>query len=273
MLNNGPRALLAGLVLAPFLAAAGIVELARLFAPYGVLGLFAAYVAGTLGASLLFRRVCRAPWPWVAMVVIMPAVGFALLALEMTSAVMMAASAGLLAVLLGGLRDRAPLFLSRRQVIERLRQLAEAHREGDFVDLGCGDGRVVHALARTNPSRRFVGVERSPVLALIAWLRCRNLSNVRISCGDLFKMDLSDVGVAYAFLSPAPMRRLHAKALSELRPHALLVSNSFAAAIPPDWTIDVGAFEQKYLLVWRKQNHPIQTGNNGAAGEAGITCS
>ena len=83
-------------------------------------------------------------------------------------------------------------------------------------------------------------------------------------------MNLSDVGVAYAFLSPAPMRRLYAKVLSELRPDGLFVSNSFPAGIPPDWTIDVGAFEQQNLLVWRKQNHPIQTGNKRAAGDASL---
>ena len=76
-----------------------------------------------------------------------------------------------------------------------------------------------------------------------AWARisCRQLPNIEIRYGDFWSQPLGDYGLVYAFLSPDPMPRLWDKAGIEMKPGALLVSNSFAVpGAAPTKTIDVG---------------------------------
>lgn len=138
------------------------------------------------------------------------------------------------------LTERVPLYLSNRTTWAALAQMLDDFTtpsmrsgRGAFVDLGCGLGGTLGYLARTKPDWDFVGVETAPGPYLIAKLRTARLSNVHIRFQSLWKTDLAAFDVAYAFLSPAPMPRLHAKAAAEMRPGSLLVSNSFWADEQP----------------------------------------
>lgn len=135
---------------------------------------------------------------------------------------------GLLLVFGGGLRSRVPLYNSGLPAWERLLALipeGEAHR---VVDLGAGLGGPLAYLARRRPQARFLGVEASPLVWLCAWLRTLPLRrNCRIRAGSLWKLDLGEFDLVFAFLSPAPMPSLWDKALREMRPGSLLVSHSF----------------------------------------------
>lgn len=131
----------------------------------------------------------------------------------------------LLLVFGGGLLTRVPLYNSNRQtwlVLARL--LPEA--PGTFVDLGAGLGGPLAFLARRRRAWQFRGVEASPLVWLVAWMRTQAVG-CRMRLGSLWSEDLQDVDVAYAFLSPAPMAELWAKVCREMRPGTLLVSHSF----------------------------------------------
>ena len=70
--------------------------------------------------------------------------------------------------------------------------------------------------------------------------------------GSLWSLDLGGFDVVYAFLSPAPMPELWAKAEREMRPGSLLVSHTFG--IPgrePERRIPLPGRKDACLLVWR----------------------
>jgi hypothetical protein len=94
-------------------------------------------------------------------------------------------------------------------------------REGDIVfELGSGDGRFLLACARLDPSIRFVGIERNPLLHLAALLRKRftgRPSNAEFRLGNFFATDLSEADKVYAYLLDPVMFRLQSKFEKEFK--------------------------------------------------------
>jgi len=163
-----------------------------------------------------------------------------------------AALAALLLVYGGGMLTRVPLYNSNRAAWAALLDLLPPG-PARFVDLGAGLGGPLAFLARERPDARFLGVEASPLTWLAAWLRtlpCRG--NCRVRWGSLWREDLGEFDVVYAFLSPAPMPELWAKAVREMKPGSLLVSNTFAVpGQEPLRRIPLSGREDACLLVWK----------------------
>lgn len=148
-------------------------------------------------------------------------------------------------------RSRVPLFLSSREATEVLLALLPK-APCRVIDLGCGDGALLRHLARRRPESRFVGIEHAPLPWLWARIAAASLPNLAIRYGDFWRHSLADYDLVYAFLSPTPMPRLWAKARSELREGARLVSNSFA--VPDcieDQRIELGDQGMTYFYVYR----------------------
>ena len=94
-------------------------------------------------------------------------------------------------------------------------------------------------------------MEASPFTWLVAWLRYLPRANAHIRLGSLWRTDLADFEVVYAFLSPVPMPALWAKARRELKPGSRLISHSFD--VPgqiPQQIIPVHGRVGARLLVW-----------------------
>ena len=69
---------------------------------------------------------------------------------------------------------------------------------------------------------------------------------------SLWKVELAEFDVAFAFLSPVPMTALWQKALAEMRPGTLFISSSFGVpGQTPDRVIKVDDSRQTQLLVWQ----------------------
>ena len=86
------------------------------------------------------------------------------------------------------------------------------------------DGALLRHLARARPDCRFVGIEHAPLPWCWAWLSARSIGNLEIRLGDFWTHSLEGYAVVHAYLSPAAMPRLAAKAGDEMRPGARLVS-------------------------------------------------
>jgi SAM-dependent methyltransferase len=148
-------------------------------------------------------------------------------------------------------KSRVPLFFSSVRTLDSLAELLPAGQHS-FLDVGCGDGRVLARLAAARPDCRFEGIEQALVPWLLARLRCSIARTAcRIRRGDLWSLDLAAYDMVYAYLSPAVMPGFWEKAQAEMRPGALLVS---AFAIPgavPHRFVDVGDALGTQLHVWR----------------------
>ncbi len=95
-------------------------------------------------------------------------------------------------------------------------------------DLGSGDGRVLIAAAR-DFGARAVGVELSPLLFALAWVKIRVQrlhSNIRLRCGSYFQADIRDADVVYLYLTHGNANRLRSKLELEMKPGSRVVSVS-----------------------------------------------
>jgi ribosomal protein L11 methylase PrmA len=92
-----------------------------------------------------------------------------------------------------------------------------------FMDLGCGDGRVLRAV-RKRHGVQTIGYELNPLAYIMAKLLCRETT---IKRKDFFEQNLSKADVVFCYLFPDVMKRLAAKLKSELKPGTTVISCNF----------------------------------------------
>jgi SAM-dependent methyltransferase len=188
---------------------------------------------------------------WVFMQAALPFLVRALWGAPIPAWIYLALFAGLALVFGGGLLTRVPLYHASADAWAKLAELLPDRPGLRFVDLGCGFGGPVAFLAKARPDGVFIGVEASPFTWLVAWLRCLPLPNAHIRLGSLWRTDLADFDVIYAFLSPVPMPALWAKVRRELKPGSRLISHSFEVpGATPLRVVPVKGREGSRLLVW-----------------------
>jgi SAM-dependent methyltransferase len=108
--------------------------------------------------------------------------------------------------------------------------LKDAHiKKGSlFLDLGCGDGRVVRA-AVTEYGARGIGVDINYMLIL--WARivsfAKQVKNLTFKTENIMKTDVSEADYIYLFLMPALIAKLEPKLKKETKKGALILSHGF----------------------------------------------
>lgn len=108
-------------------------------------------------------------------------------------------------------RDTPPWAPTPRVDMERLLQLGNARPGLTFLELGSGDGR--NLLLAAEQGLHAVGIERNPMLAMLALLRARWAGVgdlVTVATADVFAADASlpPAHIIYSYLSYESMRRL-----------------------------------------------------------------
>lgn len=70
-------------------------------------------------------------------------------------------------------------------------------------DIGCGDGRVLCALARSHPHATYVGIDRNPLLILLARIRAllARSNNITFRHEDARHADFHDATKVYIYLN------------------------------------------------------------------------
>lgn len=119
----------------------------------------------------------------------------------------------------------APWVPVRHHDIGQILKDAKLTKTDHCVELGCGDGRWVKAVAASGA--KIDGYEINPLLWLIAWLRCCRTPRARIYWGNFWRVNLGKYDLVFTFLVPRTMPKLGQKASAEMRPGSRLVSYIF----------------------------------------------
>jgi SAM-dependent methyltransferase len=130
---------------------------------------------------------------------------------------------------------RGALFVST--ALLRIETLLDAVPMGQgelFVDLGCGDGRVLRA-AHKRYGVKALGFEVNPLAYLSARVLSFRTPGIRIQWGNFWHKDLGDADVVFCYLFPDVMERLAIKLEKELRPGTRVISCNFPF---PGWRAD-----------------------------------
>jgi len=119
---------------------------------------------------------------------------------------------------------------SSAKACEAMVEASEQASSGMMIDLGCGWGTLLFALARRYPERQMIGYE----LSWVPWLYARlyktlfGFHHVQIIRKNFFSVDLPEPALITCYLFPQAMVDLEAK-LAELPcKNILLISNTFA---------------------------------------------
>jgi hypothetical protein len=119
----------------------------------------------------------------------------------------------------------APWLPTRKKDLERIKRLADLKPGQTFYDLGCGDGKVVFAMAQQE-GVNAIGIE----YVFPFYLYCRikgilNKSQARFRWGNFFSKDLSDADIVYLFGTPKTIGgELEKKLWNECKPGTKIFS-------------------------------------------------
>jgi ribosomal protein L11 methylase PrmA len=126
-----------------------------------------------------------------------------------------------------------PYIPTTETAVKAMLELAGVKRSDIVYDLGCGDGRIVIAAAKSYGARG-VGIDIDPVLVREAKKNARRAGverRVEFREQDLFRANFRDATVVTLFLLPAINKRLLPQ-LEALKPGTRIVSNTFEIG---DW--------------------------------------
>lgn len=164
--------------------------------------------------------------------------------------------ATVLAVALWTQAPSAPFVATPLDVVDRMLMLAQVGPNDVVYDLGCGDGRIVIAAARTFGARG-VGVDIDPLRIEEAQQNARRADVehlVTFKVQDALETDVSPATVVTLYLVSALNVKLRPNLTAQLRPGARIVSHNFAMG---DWepqAVDVFTSadgQSRTLYLWK----------------------
>jgi len=124
----------------------------------------------------------------------------------------------------------SPYVGTNNKKIVRILTSADLKKDSFFIDLGCGDGRVV-LTAVSNFKVKGIGVDINPFLIKIANLKAKIQSvdkkSVKFICQNILKTDITGADFIYLFLLPNLIKRLKPKLEKELKKNTIIISHGF----------------------------------------------
>ena len=157
-----------------------------------------------------------------------------------------------------------PYVPTTDEAVAAMLKLGNVKKTDIVYDLGCGDGRIVIAAAKTYGARG-VGIDINPVRIAEAKENAKKAgveNLVRFEENDLFKADFHEATVVTLFLLPSVNLKLRPRLLQELKPGTRVVSNTFDMG---DWKPEkeftvsgTESYLSRNLYLWKV---PARSGN------------
>jgi SAM-dependent methyltransferase len=122
-----------------------------------------------------------------------------------------------------------PYVPTTERAVQEMLKLAGVKKTDVVYDLGCGDGRIVIAAAKSYGAHG-VGIDINPDRIKEAKENARKAGMedlVKFEENDLFQADIHDATVVTLFLLPTINLKLRPRLLQELKPGTRIVSNTF----------------------------------------------
>lgn len=121
----------------------------------------------------------------------------------------------------------APYVGTQRKIIDQILADADLKKGQRFIELGCGDGRMILRAAQKYHVQGL-GVDIHSLLILYCRLRAKLGSlNVRFVNQNFYKTNLRSADVVFLFLMPKTLSKLSSKILKECQPGTLVISHGF----------------------------------------------
>ena len=154
-----------------------------------------------------------------------------------------------------------PYVPTTEEAVRAMLKLADVKKADIVYDLGCGDGRIVIAAAKTYGARG-VGIDIDPDRIREAKENAKKAgveNLVRFEENDLFQADFRQASVVTLFLLPSINLKLRPKLLQDLKPGTRVVSNTFdmgnwrpekEQSLPGADDDEIGSLSHKFFL-WK----------------------
>lgn len=142
--------------------------------------------------------------------------------------ILIVAIAVLLPIAIGGW-SMAPWVPAWKKDLPRIVALAKLQPGETFYDLGCGNGKVVLAVAQ-QPGVQAIGIEIAWSLFLVCVIRkwLSRSVRARFILGNLFKQNLQQADVVYVFGVPETLQhKLRTFLERQLKPGTRVISYTF----------------------------------------------
>ena len=154
-----------------------------------------------------------------------------------------------------------PYVPTTEEAVRAKLKLADVKKADIVYDLGCGDGRIVIAAAKTYGARG-VGIDIDPDRIQEARENAKKAgveNLVRFEENDLFQANFREATVVTLFLLPSINLKLRPKLLQNLKPGTRVVSNTFdmgtwrpekEQSLPGADDDEIGSLSHKFFL-WK----------------------
>jgi SAM-dependent methyltransferase len=154
-----------------------------------------------------------------------------------------------------------PYVPTTAEAVRAMLKLADVKKADIVYDLGCGDGRIVIAAAKTYGARG-VGIDIDPDRIQEARENAKKAgveNLVRFEENDLFQANFREATVVTLFLLPSINLKLRPKLLQDLKPGTRVVSNTFdmgnwrpekEQSLPGADDDEIGSLSHKFFL-WK----------------------
>lgn len=149
-------------------------------------------------------------------------------------------------------RSQVPFFPSFPTVWKQVAELLPEALSLKLIDIGSGLGDMPMYIAKVRPNSQVEGIEVAPLPWTISYVRSKMArSRAKFKLGDYNALNFADYDVVFAYLSPAAMVDLWAKAKVEMRPGSMLISLAFEVpGVQPSMQLKANE-NSPSLYVWR----------------------
>lgn len=119
-------------------------------------------------------------------------------------------------------KNHAPFIPIPHDAIPSLVERTNINKGDVVYDLGCGDARILQALAKKHTDAQFIGIEKALFPYLLAKITSLKFRNITIKRKNFFKVPIENATVVVTYLFPSVMDLLLPKFEKELHNTKLL---------------------------------------------------